>query len=83
MLYFIFHQLHFNSTKQKKKKKRGGGKLDWLELKGLADDEIKVKQKLFFYLEKIENIVVKGETAGYLHFSFSHDVFIRFYAQGR
>ena len=41
------------------------------KLKGLADDKIKVTQKLKFVLGRVENIVGKGENAGYqlfLHF---------------
>ena len=41
---------------------------DWSKLKGFADDKINVTEKLKFVLGKIENIVGKGENAGYQHF---------------
>ena len=42
--------------------------LDWSKLKAFADDKINVNQKLKFDLGRIENIVGKGENAGYQHF---------------
>ena len=42
--------------------------LDWSKLKALADDKIKVTQKSKFVSSKVENIVGKGENAGYQHF---------------
>ena len=51
--------------------------LDWSNLKGLADDKIKVNQNLEFDQEKEENIVGKGENASI--FSFSHNVFRRLF----
>ena len=42
--------------------------LDWSKLKAFADDKIDVTQKLKFHLGKVENIVGKGENAGYQHF---------------
>ena len=42
--------------------------LDWSKLKAFADDKINVNQKLKFDLERVENIVVKRENAGYRHF---------------
>ena len=41
--------------------------LDWSKLKALADDKISVIQKLNFWLGRVENIVGKGENAGYQH----------------
>ena len=38
--------------------------LDWFKLKALADDKINVTEKLKFDLERVENIVGKGENAG-------------------
>ena len=40
----------------------------WSKLKAFADDKIDVTQKLRFELGRVENIVGKGENAGYLHF---------------
>ena len=39
--------------------------LDWSELKTFEDDKIKVAQMVF---DRVENIVGKGENAGYQHF---------------
>ena len=38
------------------------------KLKAFADDKMNVNQKLKFDLERVENIVGKGENAGYQHF---------------
>ena len=40
----------------------------WSKLKAFADDKINVPEKLKFLLERIENIVGKGENAGDQHF---------------
>ena len=40
----------------------------WSKLKAFADNKINVKEKLKFVLARVENIVGKGENAGYLHF---------------
>ena len=49
---------------------------DWSKFKAIADDNLIVNQKLKFALGKVENIVEKGNNAGYQHFfSFSHNVF--------
>ena len=42
--------------------------LDWSKLKGFADEKINVAEKLKFVLQRVENIVGKGENAGYQHF---------------
>ena len=42
--------------------------LDWSKMKAFADDKINVTEKLRFVLEKVENIVGKGENAGHQHF---------------
>ena len=42
--------------------------LDWSKCKAFTDDKIIVTQKLKFVLEKIENIVGKGENAADQHF---------------
>ena len=44
-------------------------------LKAFADDKIKVTENLNYVLRGIENIVEKGEHAGYQHFSVSRNVF--------
>ena len=42
--------------------------LDWSKLKDFADDKIKLMEKLKFCWGRAENIVGKGENAGYQHF---------------
>ena len=42
--------------------------LDWSKLKAFADAKINVVEKLKFALGRVENIVGKGEHAGYQHF---------------
>ena len=42
--------------------------LDLSKLKAFADDNLNVNQKLKFALGRVENIVAKGENAGYQHF---------------
>ena len=44
--------------------------LDWSNLKAFADDKINETEKLKFVMGRIENIVGKGENAGYQHFLF-------------
>ena len=41
--------------------------LDWSKLQAFADNKINVTEKLQFVLGKVENIVGKGENAGYQH----------------
>ena len=42
--------------------------LGWSKLKAFADDKIHMTEKLKFVLERVENIVGKGENAGKQHF---------------
>ena len=42
--------------------------LDWSKLEAFADDKINVTLKQKFFLGLVENIVGKGENAGYQHF---------------
>ena len=42
--------------------------LDWSKLKAFADDKIKVLEMMMFLFNRVENIVGKGENAGYQHF---------------
>ena len=42
--------------------------LDLSKLKAFADNNLNVYQKLKFAFERVENIVGKGENAGYQHF---------------
>ena len=50
---------------------------DWSNLKASAGDKICVTEKFKFVLGSVENIMKKGENAGYQHFPFSHNVFKR------
>ena len=42
--------------------------LDWSKLKVYADNKINVNEKLKFVMRWVENIMGKGENAGYQHF---------------
>ena len=50
---------------------------DWSKLKAFADDNINVNEKFQFILGKIENIVGKGENAGYQHFLLFPQCFLK------
>ena len=41
---------------------------NWSKLKAFADDKINASQKLKYVLGRVENIMGKGENAGYQHF---------------
>ena len=41
---------------------------DWSKLKAFADDKLNLTENLKLELEMVENIVGKGENAGYQHF---------------
>ena len=51
--------------------------LDWSNLKAFPDDKLKVPEKLKFVLGKVENIVGKGENAGYQHFLLFPQCFLK------
>ena len=42
--------------------------LDWSKLKAFADDNLNVAKKVISLHDRVENIVGKGENAGYQHF---------------
>ena len=42
--------------------------LDWFKLKAFAHNKINVTEKLKFVMRRVENIVEKGENAGFQHF---------------
>ena len=42
--------------------------LDWSKLKALADDKMKLTEKMKFVLEMVENILWNAENAGCQHF---------------
>ena len=46
--------------------------MDHYRLKELADDNLFMDQMIIFLFERIENIVGKGENAGYKHSVFTH-----------
>ena len=62
MTYFVYWitGMYINSLPNEKF-------LDWSKLKGFADNKINVTEKLNFELGRVENIVEKGENAGYQH----------------
>ena len=49
--------------------------LDWSNVKELADNKIDVTEILKFLVGRVENIVGKGENAGYQHFLLFSTVF--------
>ena len=56
--------------------------LDRSKLKTYADDKIKVLKMMIFVFERVDNIVGKGENAGYQHFRLfprcHHDLLLAF-----
>ena len=42
--------------------------LAWSKFKAFADDKINEAKMMIFVFHRVENIVRKGENAGYLHF---------------
>ena len=58
-------------------------KLDWSKFKAFVGDKFKVAKMMISLVDSIENIVGKGEKAGYQHFLlFPHDVFKRLLSWG-
>ena len=57
--------------------------LDCSKLKTFADDKINLAEKLKFVSGKVENIVGKGENAGYQHFSPFSTMFSKGFYQSR
>ena len=51
--------------------------LDWSKLKAFEDDKINGTDKFQLILERIENIVGKGENAGYQHFLLFSQCFLK------
>ena len=47
------------------------------KLKAFADNKINVSEKFQFVLGRVENIVVKGENAGYQHFLLFQQCFLQ------
>ena len=56
--------------------------LDWSKLKAFTDDKIKVLKMIIFVFDKVENIVGKGENAGYQHFPLYPQCFQRAFYPG-
>ena len=46
-------------------------------MKAFADDKINTAQMMISVFDGVENIVGKGENAGYQHFLVTHNVFKR------
>ena len=42
--------------------------LDWTKFKAFADDNLNVAKRMISVYDRVENIVGKGENAGYQHF---------------
>ena len=57
--------------------------MDWSKLKAFVEDKSNVAEKLKFILGSVENIVEKGENAGYSAFSHFPTMFSKgFYVGG-
>ena len=57
--------------------------LDWSKLKAFADNKIKVAKMMISVFNRVENIVGKGENAGYQHFLLFPQCFQKLVSQGR
>ena len=68
-----FSQAHKPITRQQN--------LDQTKLKAFADDKLNVTKMIISVIDRVENIVVKGEFACTSSFSFSHNVFKRLLSQ--
>ena len=55
--------------------------LDWSKLKTFADDNLNVRRKMVYIIDRVENIMGKSENACNI-FSFSHNVFKSLFVQG-
>ena len=53
--------------------------LEWCELQDFSDNKINVKEKFKFSLGREENMVEKGENAGYQHFLLFPQCFLTLY----
>ena len=42
--------------------------LDWTKFKALADDKLNVAKIVIHVFDRVENIMITGEDAGYQHF---------------
>ena len=72
--YLIMHVLLKSSPNDKI--------LDWTKLKVFADDKIIAIEKLKCVLGGVENIIGKGENAGYKHFLLFPQCFQKAFCQG-
>ena len=52
---------------------------DQSNLKDFADSKMDLTEKSIFAVGRMENIVEKGENAGYSVFSFFHNVFKKYF----
>ena len=55
---------------------------DWSKLKVFADDKLNVTENLKLVLGRVENIIGKGENAGYQHFLLFLTVFLKDFFRG-
>ena len=49
--------------------------LDWSKFKAFADNKRKLAKMMVFVFDRVENIVGKGENAGYQHFLLASQCF--------
>ena len=57
--------------------------LDRTKFRAFADDKLNVAKIAISVSDRVENIVGKGENAGYQHFLLSHNDFKKVLSQGR
>ena len=56
--------------------------LDWSKLKAFADDKFKLAQMMNFVFDRVENIVGKGENAGFSALSLFPTMFSKAFFLG-
>ena len=66
---YVFQSLFFQGRKRFNALP-SGKILDWPKLKAIADKKINVAEMMISLSDRVENIVGKGENAGYQHFLF-------------
>ena len=51
--------------------------LDWSKLNAFVDEKIKIAKMMIFVIDRVENIVGKGENAGYQYFLLCPQCFLK------
>ena len=87
MLFWSFHAMNSYTFTQFQKTLQinslpNNKILDWSKRKAFADDKIKLPKMMIFVFDRVENIVGKGENAGYQHVLLSPQCFQRCFYPG-